>query len=101
MQQPCNLRGGAFDFRALRTAYFAHVRSLLQYCIVVWAGAAVAHMQRLERVQHKFLIWLAASLDYPTNNFDYEHLLNQQATSNFDTSIFRSRPSNRDFIIMT
>ena len=49
MQQPRNLRGGALDVGALLTAYFAHVRSLLEYCSVVWAGAAVTHMKRLDR----------------------------------------------------
>lgn len=95
MQQPRNLRGGALDVRALRTAYFAHVRSLLEYCSVVWAGAAVTHMKRLDRVQHKFLIWLASRSDHPTNCLDYEHLL-----SHFQVPSIKSRFHQHDLMFL-
>ena len=53
-------------------AYFSNVRSILEYGSVIWAGAADTHTVRIDRVQHKFLIWLlsntasggASSLDY-------------------------------------
>ena len=48
-----------FDRKALLTAYYANVRSILEYGTVVWSGAAKTHLNRLERVQHKFLTWLA------------------------------------------
>ena len=41
--------------RAILPTYFANVRSILEYCSVVWGGAARTHMQRIERVQEKFL----------------------------------------------
>ena len=75
MQQSRTLRAKPLDFRALRTVYFAHVRSLLEYGSVVWAGAAATHMKRLERVQHNFLIWLASRSNNPSNDLRYEHLL--------------------------
>ena len=53
----------AFDAanqRALLTTYFTNVRSIIEYCSVVWSGAAQSHVQRLERIQEKFLTWLCA-----------------------------------------
>ena len=47
-----------FNRGALFAAYFANVRSILEYCSVIWAGAAKTHTVRVDRVQHKFLIWL-------------------------------------------
>ena len=62
-----------FDRKALLTAYYANIRSILEYGSIIWSGAAKTHSKRLERVQHKFLMWLAcrtrgadrfASLEY-------------------------------------
>ena len=49
-----------FNRGAVLAAYFANVRSILEYSSVVWAGAAKSHTVRVDRVQHKFLIWLLA-----------------------------------------
>ena len=62
-----------FDKTALLAAFFASVRSILGYASVVWAGAADSHTVRVDRVQHKFLMWLShhsssgtsPSLSYP------------------------------------
>ena len=62
-----------FDKNALVCSYFSHVRSILEYGSVIWTGAADTHTVRIDRVQHKFLIWLlshsssgqATSLSYP------------------------------------
>ena len=51
-------RDSKFDRSALLSAYFSNVRSILEYCSVIWAGAANTHTVRVDRVQHKFLIWL-------------------------------------------
>lgn len=56
-------RGRPFDMskhRPILSTYFANVRSSLEYCSVVWSGAARTHLQRIERVQEKFLVWLSA-----------------------------------------
>ena len=95
VHMPRNLRGGALDFRALRNAYFAHVRSILEYGSVIWAGAAVTHMKRLERVQHTFLIWLASRSNHPTNNFAYEHLL-----THFQIPSIKSRLHQHDLLFL-
>ena len=31
---------------------------MLEYGSVIWAGAAESHTARIDRVQHKFLMWL-------------------------------------------
>ena len=51
-----------------------HVRSILEFGSIIWSGAA-AHIVRRERVQHKFLIWLAANCDSSSAPFEYPHLL--------------------------
>ena len=58
-------------------AYVSNVRSILEYGSVIWAGAAETHTVRIDRVQHKFLIWL---LSYTTSghsrSLEYSDLLN-------------------------
>ena len=53
---------GKFKEGPIITAYFGNVRSILEYGCVIWGGAAKCHLDRLERVQHKFLIWLASHI---------------------------------------
>ena len=74
MQLPKNF--SRLNHRSLIAAYNAHVRSVLEYGCTVWSGAAHSHLRRLERVQHKFLIWLAHKSDKPSTNLDYSSLLN-------------------------
>ena len=70
MQLSSRARMPMFDHRAVLCAYNAHVRSILEYGSVIWGGAAVTHLARLERLQHRFLMWLGAkthercSMDY-------------------------------------
>ena len=56
-------------------AYHANVRSILEYGCVIWGGAAKTHLERLDRIQHKFLIWLASRSTQRSQNIDYNHLL--------------------------
>ena len=55
------VRRANFDRNALMCAYFSNVRSILEYGSVIWAGAAESHTVRIDRVQHKFLIWLLSN----------------------------------------
>ena len=65
-----------FNRSAVTSAYFANVRSILEYCSVVWAGAAKSHTVRVDRVQHKFLTWLLAhTTSGQANSLSYDHLL--------------------------
>ena len=63
------------DRKAVIAAYNANVRSILEYCSIVWAGAAKSHLTRLERVQHKFLIWLANRTNAHSDSLNYDDLL--------------------------
>ena len=65
-----------FNRSAALAAYYANVRSILEYGSVVWAGAAKSHMVRVDRVQHKFLIWLLVHTSSgQTNSLSYDRLL--------------------------
>ena len=64
----------SFNPCAVMCAYKAHVRSLLEYGSVIWAGAAVTHLSRLERLQHRFLMWLGAHT-HSRVPMDYDSLM--------------------------
>ena len=98
---PC-MRGTRFDHRPVMTAYIAHVRSVVEYASVIWSGAAVTHMARLERLHHRFLMWLAAKSHGRCPSLDYQSLLDHfrcqsvkarmtQADIAFMRSIFSGR----------
>ena len=67
------VRGG-YCKRGVIAAYYANVRSILEYGSVIWAGAASSHLERLERVQHKFLSFLAGTRRDRFDMTDYEGL---------------------------
>ena len=50
------------------------VRSILEYGSVIWAGAACSHLVRLERIQHKFLAFLAGTRRDRFDMTDYDGL---------------------------
>jgi len=56
--------GGYLNVRSVIAAYCAHVRSNLEYYCVIWGGAASSHTIRLERVEHRFLMWLNAQVRF-------------------------------------
>ena len=89
--------GGHINPSSVRISYYAHVRSVLEYCSVVWAGAAKTHTDRLERVQHKFLIWLNARSPQPTayHTIDYASLL-----QHFRMSALSSRRVQHDILFV-
>ena len=61
--------------QAVIAAYNANIRSVLEYCSVIWGGAAGSHVVRVERIQHKFLIWLAAYSQPSCTSLEYDRLL--------------------------
>ena len=70
--------GRPFDVnmsKSIMCTFNANVRSVLEFCCIVWGGAAKSHMQRLERVQHKFLIWLCARCRVTNAPAQYKDLL--------------------------
>ena len=66
---------GHFSTSAVLTSYFAHVRSVLEFCSVVWGGAAAVHTERVDRVQHRFLMWLNAHTRNQSSSISYPDLL--------------------------
>ena len=60
---------------AILAAYNANVRSILEYCSVIWGGAARSHVVRVERIQHKFLMWLAMYSGANCTSMEYSRLL--------------------------
>ena len=70
--------GSKFKRTSLMAAYFANVRSVLEYGSVIWTGAADSHLARVDRVQHKFLIWLQHhSVSGHAPSLSYKDLLRQ------------------------
>lgn len=45
------------NIQALKSVYFAHVRSYLEYASVVWHPFQLVHMNKIESIQKKFLIY--------------------------------------------
>ena len=70
-------RRGSLNARPILSAYFGNVRSVLEYGCVIWGGASKTQLERLDRIQHKFLIWQASfkNASHPSQSLDYKHLL--------------------------
>ena len=73
----CIERGArvCFNPRPIICAFNAHIRSVLEYGSVIWGGAARSHFIRVERIQHKFLMWLATVSRVAPSSLGYEGLL--------------------------
>ena len=65
-----------FNVKAIMATYCANVRTILEYASVVWGGAADVHTNRIERVQHKFLMWLCCRCCKTDVSLEYNVLLN-------------------------
>ena len=70
-------------------------RCIIEYGAVVWAGAAVTHLRRLERLQHRFLMWLNSKTRAASPHLSYESLLKR-----FDCVSIRSRLARSDVMFM-
>ena len=95
MQQPSGLRRADIRYKPMLSVFYAHVRSVLEYGSVVWSGAALSHLKRLERVQHKFLIWLVCTSDKPCNDLGYPQLL-----AHFGVQSIRARFLQHDLMFL-
>ena len=91
---PC-MRGTRFDHRPVMAAFVAHVRSVIDYASVIWSGAAVTHMARLERLNHCFLMWLAARTQDRRPSLDYGSLL-----EHFKCQSIKSRMTQADITFL-
>ena len=72
--QKANPRGH-LNVSSVLTSYCAHVRSNLEYCSVIWCGAADTHTDRISRIEHKFLMWLNAHCRNSSAALSYGELL--------------------------
>ena len=66
---------GYFNTSSILASYFAHARSVLEYCSVIWGGAAAVHTERIDRIQHRFLMWLNAHSRRQSSSLLYPDLL--------------------------
>ena len=66
---------GYLRVSSVLTSYYAHVRSNLEYCSVIWNGAADTHTDRIRRIEHKFLMWLNAHCRNSSASLSYGDLL--------------------------
>ena len=96
------MHGARFEQRPVMAAFAAHVRSVIDYASVIWCGAAVTHMARLERLNHRFLMWLAArtqdrcpSLDYGSLLEHFSHQSIKSRMAQIDITFLRSVFSGR------
>ena len=85
-----------FSKRSALAAFNANVRPILEYCSVIWAGAAKTHLVRVERVQHRFLMWLASHTNPHCPSLEYEQLL-----VFYDVRPLRARRVQGDVLFLT
>ena len=52
------------DPYTIKTLYIAYVRSILEYCNVVWSPFSVTHIERMESVQKQFLLFALRKLGW-------------------------------------
>ena len=65
----------SFNQLSALAAFNANVRPILEYCTIIWTGAAKTHLDRVERVQHRFLMWLAGHTEPHCSSLGYNRLL--------------------------
>jgi hypothetical protein len=52
------------DPYTIKTLYIAYVRSILEYCSIVWSPFSATHEERLESVQKQFLLYALRKLSW-------------------------------------
>ena len=88
-------KGARFETKSLLTAYYANVRSIMEYATAVWAGAAGSHTVRVDRVQHKFLIWLNYHCKSACPSLSYSAL-----SRHFGVPFLSARRSQHDLLFL-
>ena len=95
MQTGCKV--GTFNWKSILTAYYGNVRSIVEYCCVIWVGTARTHLDRIERVQHRFLQWLQYDVyaEAVPMSIGYPRLLHS-----FDVTCSESRRHQDDILFV-
>ena len=88
-------RRNGLNLSAVLVSYYAHVRSILEYSSVVWAGAAKTHLSRIERIQHKFLLWLDNHSMTTSRTRNYANLLKK-----YNVTSLSSRQHQHDLLFL-
>ena len=52
------------DPYTIKTLYIAYVRSILEYCSIVWSPYSITHEERIESVQKQFLLFALRKLGW-------------------------------------
>ena len=73
------------DTKAILTLYNSLVRSILEYGPVIWAPTYQCHIDRLERVQAKFVKFLLYKYRFPYENVSHEIRLLLVGLSSLET----------------
>lgn len=60
------------DTRAIVCLYYSFVRSILEYCSGIWSPTYACHIDRIERVQNKFVKYLLYKFHFPYAGVPYE-----------------------------
>ena len=95
----------------IMTGFNAHIRAIMEFGCVIWGGAAKTHIARLERIQHKFLMWLGRHSNSPCASLDYTDLLRHFGVLridqrlvlndlNFVQNVFTGRIDSGDILAM-
>lgn len=61
-----------YDTKSLMVLYNSLVRSILEYCSVVWSPFYACHKIRIEQVQNKFAKYMLLKLHYPYKDVIYD-----------------------------
>ena len=88
-------RSTRYQSGAIVAAYYANVRAVLENCSVIWSGAAKTHTDRIERIQHKFLIWLTVHSGVKSESLSYNSLLSVHSFTSL-----ASRRTQHDLVYM-
>lgn len=59
-----------YNFRdpyTIKTLYISYVRSILEYCSIVWSPFSITHEERIESVQKQFLLYALRKLGWTTH----------------------------------
>lgn len=72
------------NVRALKSIYFTHVRSYLEYALVVWHPYQVVHITRIESIQKKFLMYALRRTVKRDRNYRLPSYLDRCASINIE-----------------
>lgn len=64
------------DMLAIITLFNSLVRSILEYCSVIWSPYYAFHISRIENVQRKMINFVLYKLNIDKNRYDYHQRLN-------------------------